>query len=202
MAKNFIFASVAAIMATVGLSSCVVKSEVMIDKNKAGTSGVGMPFTAQVVGVQWLNPLHRQDYPTEWQLLWTMGKVRPNKKDDMVELYPAIFSNVRSVAGIASSNDGKITFSDFHIKYARQIITKFHGIYFSNPTYFYNAHDVKNKKAGMNWRVSMLSTLCLQNGLIPFLQAMTCASKLQVLFQLEIRTSPTPGPSPRRPRCA
>ncbi|PKB19784.1 hypothetical protein CLU91_0112 [Janthinobacterium sp. 64] len=146
MAKNFIFTSVAAIMATLGLSSCALKSEPMIDKSKAGTAGIGMPFTAQVVGVQWLNPLHRQDYPTEWQLLWTLGKVRPNKKDDMVELYPTIFSNVRSVAGIVSSNEGKITFSNFHIKYVRQIITKFHGMYFSNPTYFYNAHDFKHKK--------------------------------------------------------
>ena len=27
------------------------------------------PYMAQVVGVQWLNPLQRRDYPTEWQLL-------------------------------------------------------------------------------------------------------------------------------------
>jgi hypothetical protein len=27
------------------------------------------PFKAQVVGVQWLNPLMRRDYTTEWQLL-------------------------------------------------------------------------------------------------------------------------------------
>ncbi|OYO32332.1 hypothetical protein CD932_00960 [Janthinobacterium sp. PC23-8] len=96
-----------------------------------------------------MNPLQRQDYPTEWQLLWTMGKVKPNKKDDMVELYPADFSDVRSVAGIASSNNGKGSFDNFHIKYVRQVITKFHGMYFSNPTYFYNAHDVKNK---IGWR--------------------------------------------------
>ncbi|MDS0796468.1 virulence factor, partial [Burkholderia pseudomultivorans] len=34
-------------------------------------------FAAQVVGLEWLNPLQRRDYPTEWQLLWTMGLVKP-----------------------------------------------------------------------------------------------------------------------------
>ncbi|OHV96894.1 hypothetical protein AKG95_17025 [Janthinobacterium lividum] len=64
----------------------------------------------------------------------------------MVELYPKEFSEVRSVAGIASSNDGKGTFVNFHEKYVLQMIAKFHGMYFSNPTYFYNAHDFKHKK--------------------------------------------------------
>lgn len=146
MAKNSIVTSLTVIMTSIGLSSCAVKPELAVDKSKVGMDDASKPFAAQVVGVQWLNPLHRQDYPTEWQLLWTLGRVSPNIKDDVVELYPAIFSSVRSVSGIASSNDGKINLNNFHIKYARQIITKFHGMYFSNPTYFYNAHDFKHKK--------------------------------------------------------
>ena len=145
MAKNFIATSMAAIMATMGLSSCVVKSELIVGKNKIDTMDIGMPFTAQVVGVQWLNPLQRQDYPTEWQLLWTLGKVRPNKEDDMVELYPKEFSDVRFVSDIAQSEKSKGDFSDFHSQYVLGFILRFHGMYFSNPTYFYNAHDVKNK---------------------------------------------------------
>lgn len=31
------------------------------------------PLVAQVVGLIWLNPLQRMDYPTEWQLLWAQG---------------------------------------------------------------------------------------------------------------------------------
>ena len=146
MDKNSIVTSLTVILVSIGLSSCAVKPELAVDKSKVGMDDASKPFAAQVVGVQWLNPLHRQDYPTEWQLLWTLGRVSPNIKDDMVELYPAIFSSVRSVSGIASSNDGKINLNNFHIKYARQIITKFHGMYFSNPTYFYNAHDFKHKK--------------------------------------------------------
>ena len=146
MDKNSIVTSLTVILVSIGLSSCAVKPELAVDKSKVGMDDASKPFAAQVVGVQWLNPLHRQDYPTEWQLLWTLGRVSPNIKDDMVELYPAIFSSVRLVSGIASSNDGKINLNNFHIKYARQIITKFHGMYFSNPTYFYNAHDFKHKK--------------------------------------------------------
>ena len=140
----FSFRNLAALLASLALSACVTYPVSKDDRENEKM--IAQPFMAQVVGVQWLNPLQRQDYPTEWQLLWTLGKVRPNKKDDMVEQYPAIFSEVRSVSGIASSNDGKGTIVNFHGKYVRQMITKFHGMYFSNPTYFYSAHDFKHKK--------------------------------------------------------
>lgn len=42
-----------------------------------------VPVVAQAVGLEWLNPL-RRDYPTEWQLLWTLGLVKPNANDDMI----------------------------------------------------------------------------------------------------------------------
>ena len=32
------------------------------------------PLEAQVVGLQWLNPLQRKDYPTEWQLLAELAR--------------------------------------------------------------------------------------------------------------------------------
>ncbi|WP_332858936.1 virulence factor [Janthinobacterium svalbardensis] len=146
MAKNSVITSVAAIMASIGLSSCAVKPELNADKNKVDTTDVSKPFTAQVVGLQWLNPLQRQDYSTEWQLLWTMGKVRPNKKDDMLELYPEKFSELKYVSDIASSNKLTGTFKGYHRKYVIQMVARFHGMYFSNPTYFYNAHDFKYKK--------------------------------------------------------
>ena len=140
----FSFRNLAVLLAGLALSACVTHPASKDDRKNEKV--IAQPFMAHVVGVQWLNPLQRQDYPTEWQLLWTLGKVRPNKKDDMVEQYPAIFSEVRSVSGIASSNDGKGTFFNFHGKYLFEMIGNFHGVYFSNPTYFYNAHDIKNKK--------------------------------------------------------
>ncbi|MGN7985669.1 virulence factor, partial [Burkholderia sp. 22313] len=76
-----------------------------------------MPFAAQVVGLMWLNPLQRMDYPTEWQLLWTQRLAAPNKNDDMVRTDPKSFTTLQSVAGIAYGNEGEETFRGFYRKY-------------------------------------------------------------------------------------
>jgi len=107
------------------------------------------PFMAQVVGLQWLNPLQRRDYPTEWQLLWTLGLVQPNKDDDMVKAEPKLFSKLQMVAMIAAGNNGKETFEGYHEKYLDQLTTLFHDVYFADSKYFYNAHSLENKKT---WR--------------------------------------------------
>ncbi|WP_426319273.1 virulence factor [Pseudoduganella sp. R-43] len=107
------------------------------------------PFMAQVVGLQWLNPLQRRDYPTEWQLLWTLGLVQPNKDDDMVKLKPEKFSKVQAIGIIASGNNGRESFKGYHHKYVDALTELFHDIYFSSPTYFYNAHSLTDKKT---WR--------------------------------------------------
>lgn len=36
---------------------------------------------AVVLGVQWLNPLMRRSYPTQWNLLWVQGLAQPNAND-------------------------------------------------------------------------------------------------------------------------
>ncbi|MGW8394480.1 hypothetical protein [Pseudoduganella sp. HUAS MS19] len=107
------------------------------------------PFQAQVVGLQWLNPLQRRDYPTEWQLLWTLGLVQPNKDDDMVKLKPEKYSKLQPIGIIASGNDGEETFKGYHHKYVEALTVLYHDIYFSSSTYFYNAHSLTDKKT---WR--------------------------------------------------
>src|SRR5450830_2194350 len=107
------------------------------------------PFMAQVVGVQWLNPLQRRDYPTEWQLLWTMGLVKPNKDDDMVKAKPQKYSKLQMVASIAAGNGGSETLEGYHEKYVDALIYNFHDIYYSSSTYFYNAHSRQDKTT---WR--------------------------------------------------
>jgi hypothetical protein len=107
------------------------------------------PFMAQVVGLQWLNPLQRKDYPTEWQLLWTLGLARPNKNDDMVRAEPELFTKIQTVAMIAAGNNGEETFDGYHEKYINRLIGQFHDIYFSNSRYFYNAHSLTDKST---WR--------------------------------------------------
>ena len=104
---------------------------------------------AQVVGLQWLNPLQRRDYPTEWQLLWTMGFVGPNKNDDMVKAEPKEFSSVQSVAAIAFGINGTVSFKNYHYRYIEKLPNLFRDIYFSDSKYFYNAHSLKDKST---WR--------------------------------------------------
>ncbi len=103
------------------------------------------PFMAQVVGVKWLNPLQRRDYPTEWQLLWTLGLAKPNKDDDMVRSDPDGFSTLQYVASVAYGNKGSETFEGYHHKYVMKLIVRMHDIYFSSSTYFYNAHSLTDK---------------------------------------------------------
>ncbi|MBR7940481.1 hypothetical protein KDW60_27515 [Burkholderia cenocepacia] len=106
------------------------------------------PFRAQVVGLAWLNPLQRRDYPTEWQLLWTMGLAKPNEHDDMVKEDPKSFSTVQPVAGVAYGNDGRETFDGFYEKYVDKLLSLFAEIYVMSPVYFYNVHS-KDRKG---WR--------------------------------------------------
>lgn len=114
----------------------------------AAASDPNQPFRAQVVGLTWLNPLQRRDYPTEWQLLWTMGLVKPNQHDDMVKTDPKSFTTLQPVAGVADGNQGRETFRGFYKKYVDQLLTLFGEIYVMSSKYFYTVHS-KNPK---EWR--------------------------------------------------
>lgn len=113
------------------------------------TATVQKPYMAQVVGLHWLNPLQRRDYPTEWQLLWTMGLVGPNKDDDMVKSDPTEFTKLQSVAPIAFQINGTASFKNYHLSYMEELTNRFRDIYFSDSEYFYNAHSLKDKTT---WR--------------------------------------------------
>jgi len=122
----------------------------------AGTQGASVAlaqhkekFLAQVVGLQWLNPLQRKDYPTEWQLLWTLGLVSPNSNDDMVKMKPGKYGKLQAIGAIAVGNDGKETFAGFHHKYLEDLMYLYRDSYFSDSDYFYNAHSLKDKTT---WR--------------------------------------------------
>ncbi|MFV8509689.1 virulence factor, partial [Ralstonia pseudosolanacearum] len=95
------------------------------------------PFMAQVVGLEWLNPLQRRDYPTEWQLLWTLGLVKPNKNDDMVRTNPQKYSSLQKIVGVAFGNWGEETIRGYYRKYVNQLLELFADRYVMNPSYFY-----------------------------------------------------------------
>ncbi|MGV7206905.1 hypothetical protein ACLB1G_03505 [Oxalobacteraceae bacterium A2-2] len=107
------------------------------------------PKIFQVVGLQWLNPLQRKDYPTEWQLLWTLGKAMPNHDDEMAKNNPKKYSAINSVTAIAVSNGETDFFNSFIGSYILTLLSRFHGRYFGDSRYFYNVHSLENKTT---WR--------------------------------------------------
>ena len=132
-------------MLTMLLSACANKAPVAAPVTAVVPAVPAQPYMAQVVGVQWLNPLQRRDYPTEWQLLWTLGLAKPNKDDSKVKENPVRFGKVQSIGMIASGNKGRETFNGYHEKYVEELIYLFRDIYFSNKEYFYNAHSLTDK---------------------------------------------------------
>jgi hypothetical protein len=107
------------------------------------------PFMAQVVGLQWINPLQRRDYPVEWQLLWTLGAVQPNKSDPKAKPLPKKYKSVQALNSIASGRGGKTKFAAYHQKYVRELTGQFHDNYFSSSQYFYNAFSLQDRRT---WR--------------------------------------------------
>lgn len=108
-----------------------------------------VPSPAQVVGMVWLNPLQRKDYPTEWQLLWTLGLVGPNKNDELAKAEPQNFSAAKAVSSIASGFEGTTTFKQYHWQYLYHLMKLFHDNYFSDSNYFYNVHSLTDRST---WR--------------------------------------------------
>jgi len=117
-------------------------------ESESKSSAISQPFAAQVVGVEWINPLQRRDYPTEWQLLWTLGLVKPNANDDMVRTDPEGFTSIKPVAGIADGLWGTETFEGFHHKYVRELLQVFGDRYAMNQKYFYTVASTWKH----NWR--------------------------------------------------
>lgn len=150
MGRLFILPTLLAAVSLVLTTACATRPT-MTRTNIAQPASTkpDIPFIAQVVGLQWLNPLQRRDYPTEWQLLWTLGLVKPNTDDDMVRTNPKKYTKLGAINGIANGNFGQETFKGFHEKYFDKLTTIFHDIYFSNSKYFYNAHSLTDKKT---WR--------------------------------------------------
>ncbi|MCX7294774.1 hypothetical protein [Janthinobacterium sp.] len=152
MLKSFFLYALLVFLALIFLTACALlrASSTMSDNDIVTSPGtVKNPYMAQVVAVQWLNPLQRRDYPTQWQLLWTMGLVQPNPGDDMVKENPIKYSSLQAVSPVVAGNEGQETFRGYHRKYIREVMTLFRSPYFADPEYFYNVHSAKDRS---RWR--------------------------------------------------
>lgn len=119
------------------LSSPPLRAETRAASTQSVEGASAAPFVAQVVGLEWLNPLQRRDYPTEWQLLWTLGLVKPNANDDMVRTNPKKYSTLQAVSIVADGRRGRESFAGFYKKYVRELLVVFRTRYVMNPDYFY-----------------------------------------------------------------
>ncbi|MCX4160300.1 MULTISPECIES: virulence factor [Paraburkholderia] len=135
-------------LATAWSTSSASAAEPNTTQVPAAPAAPAKPFLAQVVGLEWLNPLQRRDYPTEWQLLWTMGLVKPNKNDDMVRKDPKSFTSLQPVAIVADGNNGRESFDGFYEKYVTQLLVLFADKYVMNGRYFYTVQPSNRR----HWR--------------------------------------------------
>ncbi|MGK5078325.1 hypothetical protein [Janthinobacterium sp. HLX7-2] len=152
MLKSFFLYALLVFLALIFLTACArLRSSSATPENAiaAPLDTVKRPYMAQVVAVQWLNPLQRRDYPTQWQLLWTLGLVQPNFGDDMVKENPGKYSRLQAVSPVAGGNEGEETFRGYHRKYIRKVMNLLRSPYFSDPEYFYNVHSAKDRS---RWR--------------------------------------------------
>jgi hypothetical protein len=151
--KNFPkFTSLSVVFMLASLTACSTKPTPVSQKTKIESSKnthASRPFTAQVIGLQWLNPLQRRDYSTEWQLLWTLDASKPNKKDDMVATKPEKYSSLQAISSIAIGENGGASLETYHKQYFDALTVHMHDIYFSSSNYFYNAHSLKDRST---WR--------------------------------------------------
>ena len=152
MLKSFFLYTSLVVLALIFLAACArFRSSTTTPSNAvvALPEAVKRPYMAQVVAVQWLNPLQRRDYPTQWQLLWTLGLVKPNPADDMVKVNPGKYSSLQAISPVAAGNEGEETFRGYHRKYIREAMNLFRSPYFADPEYFYNVHSAENRS---RWR--------------------------------------------------
>jgi len=78
-------------------------------------------FMARIVGLQWLNPLHRRDYPTEWQLLRTLGLVQFPRDDPEVRADPQRHARPQALAPIVEA-DERTPWDAFHAAYLAELM--------------------------------------------------------------------------------
>ncbi|WP_338638300.1 virulence factor [Burkholderia pyrrocinia] len=145
------------IVMAVLLSGSSLRADTSAKSAQSAEGASAATFVAQVVGLAWLNPLQRR----EWQLLWTLGLVKPNSNDDMVRTKPAKYSTLQPVSIVADGSWGSESFSGFYEKYVDELLVLFRTRYFTNSDYFYTVSASARRKwrelAGMHVELAVPS---------------------------------------------
>ncbi|BEV13455.1 virulence factor [Herbaspirillum sp. DW155] len=144
-----------AVLVVLIATAVIHRSSRAIEVNEVSFVGIEGSFRVQVVGIQWLNPLMRRDYPTEWELLWALGVTKPNKNDDEVKRDPATFTSIQPIAPLSFNvgnetvfDDGRSIFPEYLSDYLREIVKPIGRQYAMNRHYFYTIQPEDRKR----WR--------------------------------------------------
>jgi hypothetical protein len=144
--RVFVLPSVlAALVLGLSTAACSVLPSAQAAATPAASTPPAGPFKAQVVGIQWMNPLVRRDYPTEWQLLWAQGLVKPNADDEVVKERPKKYASVQPVSPIVTNLYKNNSFRSIFFRYNEKFYAPYGDPYVMNPSYFYTvqAQDPK-----------------------------------------------------------
>ena len=157
------------------------------------------PFMAQVVGLQWINPLQRRDYPVEWQLLWTLGVAQPNKPEGKAKTIPKKYRSLQALNSIANGKGGKTKFAAYHQKYVREVTGQFHDHYFSSSEYFYNAFSLQDRRTWRELAGIQVEYALPRGWLDPNLAAAFIRDAIVARFEIGNKLAPTLWSHPTPP---
>ena len=113
---------------------------------------------ALVLGVQWLNPLMRRSYPTQWNLLWVQGLVQPNADDTEAKRFKLGDAVGRLVTGISPGRRVEDV-PNLRISYGESLGDLLDNplrtldTYAIDPTYFYSVRQGTDRPDYMDTRV-------------------------------------------------
>ena len=98
-------------------------------------------FAVQVMGVQWVNPVMRRSYPTQWNLLWALG-VAKTDSDDYGAKHNASYQprdgTLPAVTAIAVNDLKKLSFANYFEGYLLKALNPYRVPYFVNNNGFYS----------------------------------------------------------------
>lgn len=92
------------------------------------------PKVVQVLGLQWLSPVHRGDYPTQWHLLWAQGLAQPNPDDPRLAENDGAFDKVDVSRPVIVEQDVPIAAFEH---YLGELLDRLRDGYRSDPSALY-----------------------------------------------------------------
>jgi hypothetical protein len=92
------------------------------------------PTLVQVLGLQWLSPVHRGDYPTQWHLLWAQGLAKPNADDPRLAEDDSAFEKVDVFRPLVS--EAELPMGAFG-HYLDKLLDQLRDSYHSDPSALY-----------------------------------------------------------------